>query len=68
VPALKNALAALGRPDIRIVVGGVIPEQDIPALKDAGAIAVFTPGTNISDAARTMLDHLNDLKGFTQKR
>jgi methylmalonyl-CoA mutase len=68
VPALKNALAALGRPDIQIVVGGVIPEQDIPALKEAGAIAVFTPGTNISDAARTMLDHLNDLKGFTQKR
>src|SRR4029077_3326272 len=50
VPALKTALTDLGRPDIMIVVGGVIPPGDIPALHDAGAVAVFGPGTVIAEA------------------
>ncbi|GLF97051.1 methylmalonyl-CoA mutase [Streptomyces yaizuensis] len=51
VPALRAELAAEGREDIMIVVGGVIPPQDVPALKEAGAAAVFPPGTVIPDAA-----------------
>jgi methylmalonyl-CoA mutase len=51
VPALREQLAAEGREDIMIVVGGVIPPQDVPALRAAGAAAVFPPGTVIPDAA-----------------
>ena len=58
VPALKAALAEFGRDDIQIVVGGVIPPQDVPALLEAGAAAVFPPGTVISKAALTLLDTL----------
>ena len=58
VPALKAALAEFGRDDIQIIVGGVIPPQDVPALLEAGAAAVFPPGTVISKAALTLLDTL----------
>jgi methylmalonyl-CoA mutase len=58
VPALRQALAALGREDILIVVGGVVPPQDCPALLAAGAAAVFGPGTVITDAARQILARL----------
>lgn len=58
VPALKAALAQQGRDDIQIVVGGVVPPQDIPALLNAGATAVFPPGTVIAEAAKTLLDSL----------
>ncbi len=58
VPALRAALAALGRPDILVVVGGVIPPDDYPALRDAGAAEIFGPGTVIADAAVTLLDRL----------
>ena len=58
VPALRDALAELGRPDILIVVGGVIPPADIPALQAAGAVAVFGPGTVIPDAALDVLERL----------
>ena len=44
VPALREELAALGREDIMIVVGGVIPPQDYDALREAGAAAIFPPG------------------------
>ena len=47
VPALKRALEAGGRPDIMVVVGGIVPEQDWNALYDAGVAAIFTPGTVI---------------------
>ncbi|MDX2118169.1 MAG: methylmalonyl-CoA mutase [Planctomycetota bacterium] len=56
VPALRNALAQAGRPDILIVVGGVIPPQDYPALYEAGVAAIFGPGTVISAAAIKLLD------------
>ncbi|MEY3015319.1 MAG: hypothetical protein RIT45_4054 [Pseudomonadota bacterium] len=58
VPALVAALAGLGRPDILIVCGGVIPPGDIPGLLDAGAVAVFGPGTPIAEAAGGVLDAL----------
>jgi methylmalonyl-CoA mutase len=55
VPALREELEAAGRPDIMIVVGGVIPPGDIPALHAAGAAAVFPPGTVIPAAAQDLL-------------
>jgi methylmalonyl-CoA mutase len=58
VPALKEELEALGRGDVLIVVGGVIPPQDVPDLMRAGAVAVFGPGTVISEAADQILDTL----------
>ena len=58
VPALRAALAALGRPDILIVVGGVIPPDDYAALRAAGAAAIFGPGTVIAEAAGALLDRL----------
>ncbi|MEW1912488.1 methylmalonyl-CoA mutase [Kitasatospora sp. NPDC085895] len=58
VPALKAELAEAGREDITIVVGGVIPPQDIPTLLEMGAAAVFPPGTVIPDAAHDLLTSL----------
>jgi methylmalonyl-CoA mutase len=58
VPALREALEALGRRDIRIVVGGVIPPQDVDTLLGMGATAVFGPGTVIPVAALELLDRL----------
>ncbi len=66
VPALKAALENAGRSDIMIVVGGVIPEQDFEALKQAGADAIFPPGTVVSDAAMNVLDRLNERRGYRQ--
>ncbi|MGF7236585.1 MAG: methylmalonyl-CoA mutase [Frankia sp.] len=60
VPALRDELAALGRGDILVVVGGVIPPQDYDELRAAGAAAIFPPGTVIADAA---LDLLATLRG-----
>ncbi|WSW98290.1 methylmalonyl-CoA mutase [Streptomyces sp. NBC_00989] len=58
VPALKESLAAEGREDIMIVVGGVIPPQDVPTLLEMGAAAVFPPGTVIPDAAYDLVQRL----------
>ena len=58
VPALREALQAQGRDDIMIVVGGVIPPQDYPALYEAGAKAIFGPGTSIAEAAIDLLKKL----------
>jgi methylmalonyl-CoA mutase len=58
VPALRAALAALGRPDILVVVGGVIPPDDYAPLRAAGAAEIFGPGTVIADAASALLDRL----------
>jgi methylmalonyl-CoA mutase len=54
VPQLKADLAALGRPDVLVVVGGVVPPEDVPTLLEMGATAVFGPGTVISEAARDL--------------
>ncbi|MGB0953040.1 MAG: methylmalonyl-CoA mutase [Planctomycetota bacterium] len=59
VPALRDALAALGREDILVVVGGVIPPQDYDKLLEMGAAAVFGPGTVIPEAAKELLQKLD---------
>jgi methylmalonyl-CoA mutase len=59
VPALRKALDELGREDIMIVVGGVVPPQDYDELYAAGAKAIFPPGTVIAEAALDLLDKLN---------
>jgi methylmalonyl-CoA mutase len=58
LPALRTALAEMGRPDIMVVIGGVIPPDDVQTLKDMGAAAVFPPGTVIADSALDLLDKL----------
>ncbi len=67
VPALKGALTKLGREDIMIVVGGVIPPQDYEELYREGASAVFGPGTVISKAASELLRELNQRLGYASK-
>ncbi len=63
VPELKKELAAQGRDDIMIVVGGVVPPQDYEALTKAGCEAIFPPGTVIADAAEKLLKTLNKRLG-----
>ncbi|GAA2126267.1 methylmalonyl-CoA mutase [Streptomyces synnematoformans] len=58
VPALREALAEEGRDDIMVVVGGVIPPQDVATLRQMGATAVFPPGTVIPDAAYDLVAQL----------
>ena len=58
VPQLRDELVALGRDDIVIVVGGVVPDGDVPALLESGAQAVYQPGTVIAEAACELLDRL----------
>ncbi len=67
VPELKAALAAQGRGDIMVVVGGVIPPGDYEAVYDAGAKAIFGPGTNIPQAAADLLEQLNAQLGYAQR-
>ena len=59
LPALKQALADLGRDDIMIVIGGVIPPDDVERLEQMGAAAVFLPGTVIAESALDLLDKLS---------
>lgn len=68
VPALREALAAAGRPDIMIVVGGVIPPGDFDELYAAGATAIFPPGTVIADAAIGLLQKLAEQLGYDLTR
>jgi methylmalonyl-CoA mutase len=60
VPTLKKELCQLGRDDILIVVGGVIPPQDYEKLLAAGAVAIFGPGSVISKAAIDIIDKLEN--------
>ena len=60
VPALREELVGLGRDDVMIVVGGVIPPADFEALRRAGAAAIFPPGTVIAEAAIDLLDQLEE--------
>jgi methylmalonyl-CoA mutase len=64
VPALRDALAEVGRPDIMVVVGGVIPPGDFDELYAAGATAIFPPGTVIADAAIGLLHKLAERLGY----
>ncbi|TCJ97055.1 methylmalonyl-CoA mutase [Nocardia alba] len=63
VPALRQALAEVGRPDIMVIVGGVIPPGDFDELYEAGAAAIFPPGTVIADAAIDLLKKLGAALG-----
>jgi methylmalonyl-CoA mutase len=65
VPELRKALAGLGREDMMIVAGGVIPPEDREALYEAGAAAVFGPGTVIGDAAIKLMHDLAARLGFS---
>ncbi len=67
VPALKQALVQADRADVMIVVGGVIPPQDFDALRQAGADAIFPPGTAIAEAAADLLEELNRRLGYMQR-
>ena len=67
VPLLRDALADQGRSDIMIVVGGVIPPQDFEAVRQAGATAIFPPGTVVTQAAQTVLEELNARLGYAQR-
>jgi methylmalonyl-CoA mutase len=65
IPQLRDELAALGRDDIMIVAGGVIPPQDYEALYAAGAAEIFGPGTVIGEAAAKLLGDLAERLGVT---
>ncbi|PKP44450.1 MAG: methylmalonyl-CoA mutase [Bacteroidetes bacterium HGW-Bacteroidetes-13] len=58
IPQVIEQLQKLGRPDIMVIAGGVIPQQDYTFLLDAGVAAIFGPGTKISEAAITVLELL----------
>ncbi len=58
VPQVINELKKLGRPDIMVIAGGVIPPQDYKFLYDAGVVGIFGPGTSVSDAAIQILNIL----------
>lgn len=60
LPALKAALEEQGRPDIMIVIGGVIPPDDVATLEQMGAAAVFLPGTVIAESALDLLGRLRE--------
>jgi methylmalonyl-CoA mutase len=62
VPQVIEELAKLGRDDIMVIVGGVIPHQDYQYLYDAGAVAIFGPGTVITEAAIKLLDILIEMR------
>ncbi len=64
LPQLVAELKALGRDDIMVICGGVIPAQDYAFLKEHGAAAIFGPGTVIPDAARKLLVELMTRLGF----
>ncbi|MCK5575059.1 MAG: cobalamin-dependent protein, partial [Sphingomonadales bacterium] len=66
VPELRAELEKLKRPDIMVVVGGVVPPQDFDALYKAGADAIYPPGTVISKAALDMLDKLSTRLGHKE--
>ena len=66
VPELRAELAKLGREDIMIVVGGVIPPSDVQPLLDMGAAAVYPPGSVIADTAADLIEKLNLRLGYAQ--
>ncbi len=67
MPELKAALAKLGREDILIVAGGVIPPEDVERLIAMGAAAVYPPGTAIPEAALSLLEVLSSHLGYAQR-
>ena len=68
VPELRRELETRGRGDIMVVVGGVIPPEDVQPLLDMGVAAVFLPGTVTAEAAIEVLEKLNARLGYAQTR
>ncbi|GJE57485.1 MULTISPECIES: methylmalonyl-CoA mutase [Methylobacterium] len=68
VPELKTALTEQGREDVMIVIGGVIPPADYDALYEAGASAIFPPGTVIAEAAVKLMSELNHRLGYIERQ
>jgi len=66
-PALIAELKALGREDILVVVGGVIPPADVQPLLDAGVAAVYPPGSVVAETAADLIEKLNIRLGYAQK-
>ena len=60
LPAIVDDLKKLGREDILVAIGGVIPPQDYEFLYDHGAVAIFGPGTNIPKCCINLLQMLVD--------
>ena len=67
VPGLRRALDASGQGDVVVAVGGVIPSRDFAALREAGAVAIFPPGTVVAEAAISLLEVLNRARGYAQR-
>jgi len=67
-PRTEGRTSALDRQDIMLVVGGVIPDEDLAALEAEGVAAVFQPGTVLAEAAMRLLDELNRRLGYAQGR
>ena len=68
VPELMEILKARGKSDLPVVVGGIVPPQDMARLERIGVAAVFPPGTPIPQAARAIIDALNRRHGFAQRQ
>ncbi|MEK3934286.1 methylmalonyl-CoA mutase [Sporosarcina sp. FSL W7-1349] len=66
VPALREELRKLGREDILVVVGGVIPAQDYAFLRESGATAIFGPGTVIPVAAQKVIEEIYSTLGYEE--
>jgi len=66
-PQLIAELKALGREDIMVVVGGVIPPADVQPLLDAGVAAVYPPGSVVAETAIDLIEKLNLRRGYAQK-
>lgn len=66
VPALRAELAKIGRPDILVIVGGVIPAQDYEFLRENGAAAIFGPGTVIPVAAQKVIEEIYRQLGYEE--
>ena len=66
VPALVSELEKLGRGDIIIIVGGVIPAQDYEFLYEAGAVAIFGPGTVIPVSAQKIIEEIYKRLGYEE--
>ncbi|MBI4046186.1 MAG: cobalamin B12-binding domain-containing protein, partial [Devosia nanyangense] len=58
VPELIAELSSRGLGEVTVIVGGVIPEQDYAFLRDAGVAEIFGPGTNVLDAANSVLNQI----------
>ncbi|HET6375649.1 MAG TPA: methylmalonyl-CoA mutase family protein, partial [Methylocella sp.] len=67
LPQLRAALDAMGAAKAVLVAGGVIPPQDFDALRKAGALAIFPPGTPLPEAAAQLIELLNERRGYRQR-